>query len=120
MLPASDTAFFGGGAEGIPWRIYPQAALLYGSATILGPLGLAAALRSIFSKSAAMNRAAIAALCLLAAWTLAAYSVQLLTFGQTHLSDWWREFVLIAVLPILAVAHVAFINSQSLSSRAPT
>ena len=98
----------------------PQAALLYGSATILGPLGLAAALRSIFSKSAAMNRAAIAALCLLAAWTLAAYSVQLLTFGQTHLSDWWREFVLIAVLPILAVAHVAFINSQSLSSRAPT
>jgi hypothetical protein len=106
--------------RGLDGGFTPQAALLYGSATILGPLGLAAALRSIFSKSAGMNRAAIAGLCLLAAWTLAAYSTQILTFGQTHLSDWWREFVLIAVLPILAVLHVAFINSQSLSSRAPT
>jgi hypothetical protein len=54
----------------------------------------------------------IAALCLLAAWTFAAYSAQILTFGQTHLSDWWREYVLIAVLPILAVLHVVFINSH--------
>lgn len=106
--------------RGLHGGFTPQAALLYGSATILGPLGLAAALRSIFAKSAGMNRAAIAGLCLLAAWTLAAYSTQILTFGQTHLSDWWREFVLIAVLPILAVLHVAFINSRSLSSRAPT
>lgn len=89
-----------------------QSALLYGSATILGPLGLAAALRSILSKSGGIGRAAIAALCLLAAWTFAAYSAQILTFGQTHLSDWWREYVLIAVLPILAVLHVVFINSH--------
>lgn len=103
-----------------------QAALLYGSATILGPLGLAAALRATFSKSDGMSRAAIAGLGLLAAWTLAAYSAQILTFGQSHLSDWWREFVLIAVLPLLAVLHVAFINFHrrgslvALSSAAPT
>ena len=80
-----------------------QAGLLYCSGTVLGPLGLVAALRSIFFKSGGMSRAIIGALCLLAAWTLAAYSAQILTFGQSHLSDWWREFVIIAVLPTLAV-----------------
>jgi hypothetical protein len=88
------------------------ACLLYCSGTILGPLGLAAALRSIFFKPAGMSRAMIAGLCLLAAWTVAAYSAQILTFGQSHLSDWWREIVIIAVLPTLAVLHLVFINSR--------
>jgi hypothetical protein len=88
------------------------AGLLYCSGTVLGPLGLVAALRSIFFKSGGMSRAIIVALCLLAAWTLAAYSAQILTFGQSHLSDWWREFVIIAVLPTLAVIHLVFINSH--------
>jgi hypothetical protein len=92
------------------------ACLLYCSGTILGPLGLAAALRSVFFKAAGMSRAMIAGLCLLAAWTLAAYSAQILTFGQSHLSDWWREFVLIAVLPTLAVLHLVFINSHKRGS----
>jgi hypothetical protein len=101
-----------------------QDGLLYCSATILGPLGLAAALRSIFFKPGGMSRATIAGLCLLAAWTLAAYSAQILTFGQSHLSDWWREFVLIAVLPIIAVLHTVFINSHKrrslVANHAPT
>ncbi len=75
----------------------------------------AAALGSIFSKSAAVSRAAIVALCVLAAWTLAVYSLQMLTFGQSRLSDWWREFVLIAVLPVLAVLHLAYINRRRYS-----
>ena len=87
-------------------------ALLYGSATILGPVGFAAAVRSIFSKSRALSRVTITALCMLAVWTFAAYSAQLLTFGHSHFSEWWREFVLIAVLPTLAVLHVVFINSH--------
>lgn len=87
-------------------------ALLYGSASILGPLGFAAGICSIFSKSRALNRMTITALCLLTAWTLATYSTQVLTFGHSHLSEWWQEFVLIAVLPALAVLHVIFINSQ--------
>jgi hypothetical protein len=89
-----------------------QAGLLYCSVAVLGPLGLLAALRSIFFKRAGMSRAVMAGLCLLAAWTVAAYSAQILTFGQAHLSDWWREFVLIAVLPALAVFHMVFINSH--------
>ena len=98
--------------RGLDGGFAPQAALLYGSATILGPLGFAAAVRSIFSKSRAMSRITITALCVLAAWTVAAYSAQLLTFGHSHFSEWWREFVLIAVLPALAVLHVVFINSH--------
>jgi hypothetical protein len=87
-------------------------ALLYGSASVLGPLGFAAAVRSIFAKSRAMSRVTTTALCVLTAWTLAAYSSQLLTFGHSHLSEWWQEFVLIAILPALAVLHVVFINSH--------
>jgi hypothetical protein len=98
-----------------------QTCLLYCSGAVLGPLGLVAALRSIFFKS--MSRATIAGLCLLAAWTIAAYAAQVLTFGQSHLSDWWREIVIIAVLPALAVIHLVFINTHrraSLIAHAPT
>lgn len=90
----------------------PQAFLLYCSGTVLGPVGLAAGFRSIFFKARGMSRATLLGLCLLAAWTLAAYAAQILTFGQSHLSDWWREFVIIAVLPTLAVLHLVSINSQ--------
>ena len=86
--------------------------LLYCSGAVLGPIGMLAALRSIFFKSGGMSRAAIAGLCLLTAWTVAAYSAQILTFGQSHLSDWWRELVIIAILPALAVIHLVFINTR--------
>ena len=87
-----------------------QAWLLYCSGSVLGPLGLMAAFRSLFLARGGMSRATIAGLCMLAAWTLAAYASQILTFGQSHLSDWWREFVIIAVLPTLAVLHLVSIN----------
>jgi hypothetical protein len=96
----------------------PQAFLLYCSGAVLGPVGLAAGFRTIFFTSGGMSRATLAGLCLLAAWTLAAYSAQILTFGQGHLSDWWREFVIIAVLPTLAVLHLIFINSRRRGSPA--
>jgi|GEM_PF-1937767 hypothetical protein len=89
-----------------------QDCLLYCSGSILGPLGLVAAFRSIFLGPGGMSRATIAGLCLLAAWTLVAYSAQILTFGQSHLSDWWHEFVFIAVLPTLAVFHLVSIDSH--------
>jgi hypothetical protein len=90
-----------------------RAGLLYCSGTVLGPLGLVAAFRTIFLKPGGMSRATLAALCLLAAWTLGAFSAQILTFGQSRLSDWWHEFVFIAVLPTLAMLHLVSINSLS-------
>jgi hypothetical protein len=95
---------------------YPQSFLLYCSGTVLGPIGLAVGFRSIFFKARRMSRASLVGLSLLAAWTLAAYSAQILTFGQSHLSDWWREIVIIAVLPTLAVLHLVSINSQERGS----
>ena len=95
-----------------------QNSLLYCSGSILGPLGLVAAFRSIFLAPGGMSRPTIAGLCLLAAWTLAAYTSQILTFGQSHLSDWWREFVIIALLPALAVLHLVSINFHRRSSLA--
>jgi hypothetical protein len=95
---------------GVHGGFTPLTFLLYGSGSVLGPLGLAAAFRSIFSVPGGMSRAAIAGLCLLSVWTLAAYTLQLVTFGQSNLSDWWREFVIIAVLPGLAILHLVSIN----------
>jgi hypothetical protein len=95
---------------------YPQSFLLYCSGTVLGPMGLAVGFRSIFFKARRMSRASLVGLSLLAAWTLAAYSAQILTFGQSHLSDWWREIVIIAVLPTLAVLHLVSINSEQRGS----
>ena len=53
-----------------------QAWLLYCSGSVLGPLGLMAAFRSLFLARGGMSRATIAGLCMLAAWTLAAYTSQ--------------------------------------------
>jgi len=97
------------GAQG---RFTLESYLLYCSGSVLGPIGLAASCRLVFFKPGRMSRTTIAALCLLAAWTFATYYLQILTFGQSHLADWWREFVLIAVLPVFAVLHLVSINSQ--------
>jgi hypothetical protein len=95
---------------GVHGGFTPPTFLLYCSGSVLGPLGLAAAIRSIYSVAGGMSRAALAGLCLLTVWTLAAYTLQVLTFGQNHLSDWWRELVIIAVLPALAILHLVSIN----------
>jgi hypothetical protein len=94
-----------------------QAFLLYCSGSLLGPLGLAAAFHSIFLAPGRMSRTVIVGLGLLTVWTLAAYTSQLVNFGQSRLTDWWQEFVIIAVLPALAVLHLASItfNKQVLS-----
>ena len=90
--------------------------ILAGSATLLGPVGLAVAMRIVFATGGSVDRATTAILASLAAWTVLAYSGQGLHNG-TPFSTWWREFVLMAVLPSWAVVHLLQINSQR---RAPT
>jgi hypothetical protein len=85
--------------------------ILSGSATLLGPLGLAVALRIVFFAGGSVGRTTTTILALLAAWTVLAYSGQLLHNG-TPFSGWWREFVLIALLPSWAVVHLLRINSE--------
>ena len=85
--------------------------LLYGSVALAGPAGLVVALLTLFFRKNPPGRATNTILALLAAWTLVAYTGQVLHNG-TPVSQWWREFVLIALLPAVALVHLIGINSQ--------
>jgi uncharacterized membrane protein YhdT len=91
-------------------RMPSEYGILAGSAALLGPLGLAVAARIVFDARGSVGRATTIVLTLLAAWTVLAYSGQVLQNG-TFLST-WREYVLIAVLPVLAAVHLLRINSE--------
>jgi hypothetical protein len=86
-------------------------AILTGSATLLGPVSVAVAMRIVFVRKGSVGRVTATLLPLLAAWTVVAYGGQLLHNGMP-LSAWWRDFVLIAILPSWAVVHLLQINSE--------
>ena len=86
-------------------------AILTGSATLLGPISIAVTLRIVFVKKGSVGRVTTTMLALLAAWTVVAYAGQLLHDGMPF-SAWWRDFVLIAILPGWAVVHLLQINSE--------
>ena len=85
--------------------------LLYGSVALAGPAGMVMALLTLFFRKKPRSRAINTVLALLAAWTLVAYTGEVLHNGAP-VSQWWREFVLIALLPALALVHLIGINSQ--------
>jgi len=55
--------------------------ILAGSAALLGPIGLAVAMRIVFATGGSIGRATTAILVLLASWTVLAYSGQVLHNG---------------------------------------
>lgn len=85
------------------------------SAALLGPLGLVLALRTVFFRGSPVGRATAILLALLAAWTVLEYTGQIL--HGAFLST-WRDYVLMALLPPLAVAHLLQINFQRRATRA--
>jgi hypothetical protein len=90
------------------------AGILYGSVALAGPTALVTALRLVLSRASSVGRVATTLLVLLAAWTVVGYSMQVLHNGLPP-SAWWQEFVLIALLPAWAVAHLLRINSERLT-----
>jgi hypothetical protein len=64
----------------------------------------------------------MAALSILAAWTVLGYALELVTdSGPDH--EWWRawrEYVLIALLPALGVIHLLYLATRSASEKLPT
>lgn len=78
--------------------------------SLVGPAGLAVAVKTIFSRSRPIGRTTSVLLGALALWTFVAFTGQLL-HDQTILTA-WREFVLIAVLPAVAVGHLMRINYE--------
>lgn len=92
-------------------RLPVEYGVLSGSATVLGPVSLAVAMRIVFVRKGSVGPVTATLLPLLAAWTVVAYAGQPFHDGLPF-SAWWREFVLIALLPAWAVLHLLKINSQ--------
>lgn len=84
-------------------------------AALLGPLGILLALRIVFFKESSVGRVATIILMLLAVWTVLEYTGQIL---QGPFLSSWRDYVLMGVLPPLALAHLLQINSQRRAARA--
>ena len=78
-------------------------------AALLGPLGLWLASRTILFEDSPVGRIATIVLTLLGAWTVLEYTGQIIE--GAFLSS-WRDYVLMALLPPLAVAHLLQINSR--------
>jgi hypothetical protein len=93
--------------------------LRYGSATLIGPIGLVISVLVLVLKRT-IGRMTSTALHLLAAWTAVSYLSLALSNGASLLADRWqifKIFVLVAVLPTLAVVHLTFIAAAAQKSR---
>lgn len=86
-------------------------ALLSLSATAVGPIGLVAAFRVIVLGRVSLGRTTTFVLGLLAAWPLVAFS-SLSIGGAGPIGEWWREYVLIALLPAVGAAHLVLIGTR--------
>jgi hypothetical protein len=91
--------------------------LVYLSVAAIGPIGLAVAFKVIVLERSSLGRVGMAALCVPAAWTVLAYILLLVT-GNGTVTEWWREFILIAVLPAVGSAHLIFIARARSQERA--
>jgi hypothetical protein len=98
-------AVFANAAHGImPLKDF----IRFGSVAAAGPLGLLLAVRMLFFSRRRVGRNTMILTALLAAWTLFAYLAELLHNGAVPFP--WREYVLIALLPAVAVAHLICLN----------
>jgi hypothetical protein len=92
-------------------------ALLYLSAAASGPIGLAVAL-NVIARNRAVPKMLLAAMLVAAAWTLAAFVMQGRPGMDSPMTSQWREFVLIALLPAVGAAHLAFVAKRAPRARA--
>lgn len=90
----------------------PGFAFLNLSAAAVGPVGLAVAFRMIVLGRIALGKGTIFALGLLAAWTVVAFS-SLPIRGNGPIGEWWREYILIALLPAAGAAHLMIIGART-------
>jgi hypothetical protein len=83
-----------------------------------GPIGLIVAFKVVVLNRPSLTKFAMAVLCILAAWTGFAYSLQILAEAEpTH---HWRDFVLIALLPALGIAHLLYLATRPVNKLAAT
>jgi hypothetical protein len=87
-----------------------QEGLIFGSATLIGPVGLISAFRTLFSRTYGPGKLLTTLLWLLAAWALTAF-VALLVYFRLEPVAWCGMLLPFALLPAAAVAHLAWLGS---------
>jgi hypothetical protein len=87
-------------------------ALLYLSGTAIGPIGLVAGFRAIVRRGTHLSQVGSLVMCLFAAWTVFAFFLAAFA-GDGLIGDWWRESILIALLPAAGTAHLALLARRS-------
>jgi hypothetical protein len=92
-------------------RMQGAAGMLALTVAAAGPIGLVVAFKVVVLKRPSLTKFAMAALCILAAWTGLAYSLHILAEGEP--AHAWREFVLIALLPVLGIVHLVYLSKSS-------
>ncbi len=94
----------------IPFN-YSLLSMIIFTSCLIGPVGLAFAFRFIALKRNVLGKSVLAVLGVLATWTLIAHSI--LIWIDTNRLDFsaWSGIFLLAVLPILGVAHLIYISN---------
>lgn len=87
-----------------------QTGLIFGFPTLIGPIGLLSAYRTLFSRTYGPGSVLTTLLWLLAAWTLTTF-VALLVHFRIGVMAWCAMLLPFALLPALAVAHLAWLGS---------
>jgi hypothetical protein len=83
------------------------------SIALLGPVGLVVAFKTVVLNRPALPAPGSWALGMLAAWALLADLMYLLARGGATDLDWWRGYILVALLPALAAAHLIYLATRS-------
>lgn len=88
-----------------------QEGLMFGSAALIGPVGLLVAGKTLFSKTPGQGRLMTGVLGMLAAWALTA-CVALFGYLHVQLAAWAAMYFLpFVLLPALGVAHITWLGS---------
>jgi len=83
-----------------------------------GPIGLIVAFKIVVLNRPLLTKSAMAVLCVIATWTGLPYTLKILAAGE--LVNDWREFVLIALLPVLGIAHLLYLAKRPVSKLTAT
>ena len=83
-----------------------------------GPIGLIVAFKVVVLNRPSLTKFVMVVLCILAVWTGFAYSLQLL--AEAEPASHWRDFVLIALLPAVGMAHLLYLATRPADRLAAT
>jgi hypothetical protein len=96
-----------------PYYAPLRATIFILSMALLGPVGLIVAFKTVVLNRPELPPAAAWTLRILAAWSLLADLIYLLASNGAMQLDWWRGYILIALLPALAATHLIYLSTRS-------